>query len=282
MTVLTNDTLLGVIPRQERKSPTMTVLTNDTLLDVAPAIFADTRYDGTSEKFTFVNTMNVIDMMRSEGFEPVRAKQVKPRKIDRHAFARHVVTFRLPDTGQTPVGGLVPEVILFNAHDGTSSYRLQAGIFRLVCENGLIVSDGVVNAIRIPHSRIQANDILESTQILVKSFPLVLDQINTWKATDLSHAQRLDFANEALTVRFGETHPVTPAQVLEPRRNGDTSSDLFTTMNVVQENLIRGGMDYWTEKGRKMRTRKLTAIDASARLNVKLWELATAFGYSLN
>ena len=45
----------------------------------------------------------------------------------------------------------VRELILLNSHDGTSSYQLMSGVFRTVCRNGLIVSEGEAQMIRVPH-----------------------------------------------------------------------------------------------------------------------------------
>ncbi len=42
-------------------------------------------------------------------------------------------------------------LILLNSHDGTGSYQLMSGVFRIVCRNGLIVSEGEAHMIRVPH-----------------------------------------------------------------------------------------------------------------------------------
>jgi len=38
-----------------------------------------------------------------------------------------------------------------NSHDGTSGFRLWMGIFRMVCCNGIIVSDSVMGQVSVPH-----------------------------------------------------------------------------------------------------------------------------------
>ncbi|ENC93594.1 hypothetical protein ECP03018678_3198 [Escherichia coli P0301867.8] len=35
-------------------------------------------------------------------------------------------------------GEHVPEIILLNSHDGTSSYQMLPGYFRFVCQNGCV------------------------------------------------------------------------------------------------------------------------------------------------
>jgi hypothetical protein len=49
------------------------------------------------------------------------------------------------------VGDSLVEVVLVNSHDGTSSYKLMAGIFRLVCWNGMVVSESMQDSIAVRH-----------------------------------------------------------------------------------------------------------------------------------
>lgn len=256
----------------------MTIVTPD-LKTAAPAIFANGRADTTSEKFQFISTADIVAALQKEGFVPVRAKQTRVRIEARRDVARHVVTFRVPEAQP---GALAPEIVLFNAHDGTCAYRLHAGIFRLVCENGLIVGKSVA-ALRVPHIGERVEEVLQGTHALAKRLPDVLDQIAEWQGTLLSRGQQVDFAHDALNLRFGpDYHPLTPEQVLAPRRHQDEASDLFTVMNVVQENLLRGGLQGVRADGKATRTRRLNGIQATTKLNLGLWDLTEQYHYSLN
>ena len=52
----------------------------------------------------------------------------------------------------------------------------------------------------------------------------------------------LALASHALVLRYGglDTAPVEPETLLQPRRPEDVGPDLWTTMNRVQEHLVRG------------------------------------------
>ncbi|MGG6549144.1 UNVERIFIED_CONTAM: DUF945 domain-containing protein, partial [Prevotella sp. 15_C9] len=63
-------------------------------------------------------------------------------------------------------------------------------------------------------------------------------------------------------------------QLLRPRRFDDRESDLWSTFNRVQENLVKGGLDGRTANGRRQRTRPVQGIDQNVRLNRALWLLA--------
>ncbi|KAA8703552.1 DUF945 domain-containing protein, partial [Pseudomonas cannabina] len=72
--------------------------------------------------------------------------------------------------------------------------------------------------------------------------------------------------------------PVTPSQLLMPRRREDRSSDLWTTFNRVQENTIKGGLTGRNKQGRRTTTRAVNGIDQDVKLNRALWVLAQAMG----
>lgn len=82
----------------------------------------------------------------------------------------------------------------------------------------------------------------------------------------------------ALELKYdGKPAPITPEQIINPRRVLDKGQDLWTTFNVVQENVIQGGIRGRTEKGKPTRTREVTGIDGDIKLNQALWKMAEEF-----
>jgi sporulation protein YlmC with PRC-barrel domain len=65
-----------------------------------------------------------------------------------------------------------------------------------------------------------------------------------------------------------------PARLLAPRRAADVGNDLWRTLNVVQENVLHGGIPRRTASNRLVRTRAITAIREDVRINSGLWDLA--------
>ena len=59
------------------------------------------------------------------------------------------------------------------------------------------------------------------------------------------------------------------------RRREDIADDLYTVLNRVQENLLRGGLTRRAPSGRLTRTRRVTSIRKDVKLNSQLWDLAT-------
>ena len=96
------------------------------------------------------------------------------------------------------------------------------------------------------------------------------------KALALKTGEQQAFARAALALRYdeGKAAPVSEDQVLSLHRREDGEGNLWTTMNVLQENLIRGGLEGRTAKGKRTRTRPVQGIDQSVALNRGLWVLA--------
>ena len=77
-------------------------------------------------------------------------------------------------------------------------------------------------------------------------------------------------------MRPDRTIPVCRAAELVPvaADGGDAGDDLYSTLNRVQENLLRGGLSRRSSSGRLVRTRRITSIKQDVRINSSLWDVA--------
>jgi len=168
----------------------------------------------------------------------------------------------------------VPEIILINSHDGTTSYQLLAGFFRMVCSNGLIAGD-VCNDIRVRHSGNVVNDVIEGSFRVLEDVKEIGSRIETYKSIILKPEEQSLFATASLQLRWDEGKaPVEAEHLLAPKRWEDNKPDLWTTFNRVQENMIKGGMRGRSATGRRMSTRAVSGVNENVRLNRALWTLA--------
>jgi hypothetical protein len=102
--------------------------------------------------------------MRENGWVPVRAQEQSIRTEARRGFQKHVVRFARVEHLQTWEKNQVrPEVVLVNSHDKSSAYQLHCGLFRLVCTNGMVVSDGTFQRISIKHSGFNPESVIEAS-----------------------------------------------------------------------------------------------------------------------
>lgn len=270
-------------------------MTEAELRAVAPSIFAGEAHGSRSSRYTYLPTINVMEGLAAAGFLPFDARQSKSRDVTQRDFTKHMVRFRLlKDAGGWRNDVAIPEVVLVNSHDGTSSFQMFGGLFRALCFNGLIISDGRVETIRIAHKGNVVPEVVEGAYRVLEQCQTAALVQPEWAAITCTEQERRLLANEAHVLRFGEPEfldggkvvpatPIQPEQLLKVRRSEDAGKDLWTTFNVIQENCIAGGLAARHDRkpgewrGRKVRTREVKGIDQDVKLNKALWAITEHF-----
>ncbi|MGA9778704.1 MAG: DUF932 domain-containing protein [Verrucomicrobiia bacterium] len=155
-------------------------------------------------------------------------------------------------------------------------------MFRLVCGNGLIVSDVCFQRVSIRHTGFEPSLVVDASLKVLDSLPQLTDAVESFRARRLTPAESKAFAESAILLRYDDlpTAPISAEKLLEPRRNEDIGNNLWNTLNRVQEGVLRGGLkDYSRRKAdgkRHPRTRAVAGLDENVRLNKALWHLAEA------
>ena len=246
-------------------------LSNDQIARYAPSVLATEAHSSRGERYRFIPTIDVLDGLRAEGFQPFEVRQTRVRDQSKREHTKHLVRLR-HESSITSVEE-VPEIILLNSHDGSSSYQLLSGFFRFVCSNGLIAGD-VCNDIRVRHSGNVVDDVIEGAVRVLDNVEEIAGRIDTYKSITLAPEEATVFANAALQLRWDDKAPVQAEQVLRTRRWADNKADLWTTFNRVQENLLKGGLSARTTTGRRTSTRAVGGVNENVKLNRALWSLA--------
>ena len=248
---------------------------------LAPSVFASQPIAGVSDRYSFLPTSSILNGMRENGWVPVRAEQQSVRTEARRGFQKHLIRFaRAEHLATWDKNQVRPEVVLLNSHDKSSAYQLHCGLFRLVCLNGIIVSDGTFARISIKHSGFNPDLVIEASFDVLEAVPQIMDKVKLFQDRILTDAERLALATGAATYRWEDPNkaPVNPSMLLNPRRYGDGAKDLWTTLNTVQENIIRGGQrDYSRRRpdgSRMPKSRAIKGIDEDMKLNKALWQMA--------
>lgn len=260
-------------------------LTNEEINELAPSAFASQPWYAQSARYAFVSTASVIDSMRSVGFLPYSVVQARTRTAGKEFFTKHVIRFRPENAALSQVGDTAVESVMTNSHDGTSAWEIALGAFRLACLNGLMVSEGLAQVIKIRHTGNIIDDVISGTSRILESAPKVIEAISQWKSIILSESEQMVLAESAHALRFENGSPVEAEKLLGVRRYSDNANDLWTVFNRIQENVISGGLrvvvpghvdettgDY--VQSRRNRTRAVTGIAESTKLNRELWTLA--------
>lgn len=269
-----HDFSLGAMLRRQQ-SP----LDEVTLRRVAPSVFADEAHESRSARYAYIPTFEILRGLEREGFRVYSATQSRTRLADRREHTKHMLRLRHESMQTRAVGDSAPEIVLINSHDGSSSYQMMGGMYRLVCNNGLVVPESTCQTIKVQHSGKILDQVTAGAFEVLDGLTRVIEAREGMQALQLNQGEAGAFARAAAMLRFepateGAGMPVTVEQVLRPRRMADTGGDLWTTFNRVQENLVKGGMNARGADGARRRTRAVTGIDQDVKLNRALWSLA--------
>ena len=230
----------------------------------------------TSEKYSFIPTYQVLEVFADHGWHPVKAVQARVVKEENQGYQRHMVRLRNEQFSAdlVNVGDTLPEIALVNSHGGASSFQVYMALLEKVCSNGLIVDRGSFDHYRIAHTGYTAAKVEEAISGIVRHFPEILTRREEFQRVALTESERRAFAQAAIELRFdGEKFQVNPAELVRVRHHGQRAPNLWNTFNVVQENLIRGGVQQRRRDGRQFRSREVSSISENVRLNRALWKL---------
>lgn len=256
----------------------LTPLTNDQIRIAAPAVFGTRPSPDRTERYQLVRTDQVLDAMRERGFAVTDAGQDNPtRRNPMHV--RHMVRFSKQEALEKKafVGDAIPQTLFWNSHNGRTKARITVGFYRFVCANGLVIGQDT-NVFSFPHTGDVASQIDLGLEFANEVTNASVDKIDRWCAIELTRPQRIDFATQAMRVRFGATAGAyEPNDVLQPRRAEDDSGKLWHVFNRVQENLMNGGLAGRNANNRSVQSRRVTGITNNLGFNRALWSLAEEF-----
>lgn len=253
------------------------MLSNEEIGRIAPSVFATGPSGRVSARYGFVSTADVLAGLRQHGWGVTNVQVARVREAGERPFARHFLRLRREgEAVMRTVGDSVPEVVVVNDHRGGSKFLMLAGIYRLVCSNGLIVGCDAFSA-RVRHLVHNVAGVVEGAERISHKMGDLADLVGEFRDLALDRDRRVAFAEQALALRYPApgSAPIEGADLLRPRRWQDEGTDLWATFNVVQENLVRGGIATGRTGHRQRRaTLALRGAQREFALNADLWQLA--------
>lgn len=245
---------------------------------LAPSAFSKSADPSVSESYGFISTATMIEALMDAKFVPVDAKQNRA-KGDAGMFTRHMVTFRRAGDLRRiqKVGDAIPQIMLMNAHNRQSAFHIYAGAYRMVCSNGMVIANGELGHAKVRHSLEGAQQAVQIANSLIESADGAFAAIETMQKTKTDEKLALKYASDALKLAFPDSATIIdPNLLLTPRRKEDDTKTIWNMFNVVQENVMRGGLEGKSATGRTTKTRGITRIFREVETNKALWENAVA------
>ena len=238
--------------------------------ELAPSVFTTEKASHLTDKYIQTPTIKVVEDLMNLGWEVTKVQEVKSRKYA--GFQKHLLMFRHPNIMIKGQNGddAQPQILLTNSHDGKAAFNFRVGIFRFVCENGLVISDADFGVMSIRHLNYTFESLQAKVNEMISKLPGLVNKINLFKATTLTDAQMQQFATKACALRSKQT--INIMDVLNATRPEDEGNDLWAVFNRVQEKLVNGMFKTGTRKARVIKN-----FQQDIKINEQLFELAESY-----
>ena len=250
-------------------------LTKEQLKIKAPSLFQNQPYHEVSEKYHFIPTIDIVEQLREQSWFPVAVSQSGVRDENKDGFQQHYVRFQHFSDLINPNANVV-ELLLFNSHDRSKCFTISAGIYRYVCSNGLVIADSVFDSYKIKHLGDKENDVIDAVNKITQVKPKLLSKISKFESINLNQNEKEAFLQSAIPLRFNEHLELdNPNELLTPLRIEDEKDDLYTVLNILQENFLSSKVSgYNKETNRRFTSKQITSISKDVEINKGLWDIA--------
>lgn len=242
-----------------------------------------------SEKYKVIKTGDLVSQLETEGYNVRTLSVQKSRKPEYQGFGIHALRLQHKSLVLNR-DGLTPEIVLRNSYNGTSCFEIMLGVFRLVCSNGLIVGTAF-ESLKVRHVGDSVmTKVFESMQKIQSQTLKLGDDIERFTAKQLTQDEIQNFASQVALELVPKIKDVNqpsgviieslkPQDLLRVRREADQGTDLWSVLNVIQENALNGGLRYQSqnENGliRRNSSRRIRSIDRNIEVNQLVWNIAT-------
>ena len=277
-----NSQLVSLNEKLKQRSP----LSMDEIKMLCPSAFTNELSPevrsllGLSDKYIHIPTTRVIEDIQKLNWHPISAQEVKSRN-SKKGFQKHLIRFINYDL-ITDTADEHPELLLTNSHDGSNSFKLDVGIFRIICSNGLVIKSKDFGSLRVRHLGYDFSELESTIAEMMYKIPNYISQIEKMKLKELKREHMMEFAKRAALLRFTNVNEDTISEIIDMEefvkavRVEDEGNKLWNVFNCIQEKVIQGKFEY--KLGNKERkARPVKGFIQQLKLNQDMWELADTY-----
>lgn len=235
-----------------------------------------------SSRYVHVTTKEIGDIFESQGFGLVKYAQSKTKNELDQSHARHLVKFRYQNDN-LKIGDTKPEIIIQNDGLGTRSLRINFGLYRLVCSNGLVVGSSFFK-IKLNHDKNILTNLNDAIPKLLNQKDSLVDQYNKFIKSEITVGQVQDLAKAAFEIQTANSSldlvNIDLTQYLTSRRWADSENNGWNIYNRIQENMFRHKIYAQVKNDRnELEFKALKRVNENSQraleMNQELWNAAT-------
>jgi len=252
-------------------------MNNSNAVVLPPSALSDVASPDVSNKYTFIPTMRVVNVLHNEGWSIVKTAAKKPRTAD-PAYTQHLIEFEHSELKSVSDDTNL-RILLKNSHNGMSSFQFLLGLYRIVCSNGLVVSKGTAQSYSVRHVGYTDAKVASALKAITTKAPLVSNQIEAMQNTAIDNAIAWHYAGTVLHDLDIQVNQYNINQLTkENHRAADNAPNVWTLYNRVQERILKGKAYVNTDSiGGMRKLRAIKSIDRQISVNQRLWELAVSY-----
>lgn len=206
----------------------------------------DEAHQTKSSKFVTLTPAETAAIMADHGFDQVSLNMGRAKLADRAAHQN--VTARYRSRNALKINGLWMDIVAMQKHlYGADQFFV--GTWRQICSNGLTVGQKFATGrlVHLGSAESQLNALLPR---LIAQHDQLVSHIETMMARNVTPNEVAQLTKQVADLRLDGIKNIVSVQysdLAKVRRTEDTGTDLFTVMNVLQENAMRYGIRYQTE-----------------------------------
>lgn len=270
-----------------------------TPIEMVKSFYVDQASPLMSDNYQVINSEQISDVLKNRGWELTKIKSANSKSELKQLFGKHVMIFENHDIKNIKdYGGLKPQILITNSHDGSTSLRLNYGLFRLICTNGLVVGNSYYKE-NLRHTSNVVSDLDNRIIQMVEGLDGVWHSIEDWSSKTYRSSAKNKFALETAKLVLS-TNDVYNAlakdgedmdalvktsfdvnALLRVNREADDRLNVWSLYNTVQENVMKRNYSHSFNFDGKMKTARSNEnwenTMAAHDFNLKLWDLANNY-----
>ena len=222
-------------------------------------------------RYSMARTSDILEVLEGHGWNPVDYRERRVLSEERRGKQAHTIVL---SNSHYEDGSTRPRIMLKNSHDGSGSLQFLAGMYEMICANGLLVG-ATASDIRIRHLNLTESKILGGIETATTNLHKAITLVESMRSISLDRHQQIEMAEEAVGLAYDiDKYAINPAHLLFNHRRDQRVPTLWNTFNTIQERIVRGGVEQRREDGSRIRARAISSIDRSIKVNRALWDLA--------
>lgn len=212
----------------------------------AGSFVQDQAHTTKSEAFVAIQPSQIATVLGDHGFDLVSLKVGRARNPDRVDHQTSIARYR--SRQPLEINGLFMDLV-FKVPHLYGALQAFVGTYRQICTNGLVVGQKFATG-RVRHVGDALSQLDALIPTMVSQHDMLVDHIRLMQSRNVTPTELAQLAQRVAQIRLDGSQNVTNIQyqdILKVRRPEDQTPDLFSVLNVLQENVMRYGIRYQTE-----------------------------------